>query len=222
MMPIKKGKAPQELADAVRRIKSTPNITLSWSEIDRTERQATLNSLLREQGGLCAYCTRKITETNAHVEHIKPQSEGRGADDQDSVDYRNLLAVCDGFEGNPAGLTCDRSRGDTPLTVNPLKEGTLESIRYRGDGAIYSKRPEVEYDLNITLNLNQKILVRNRHAALKEANKWLEQRGKRRGNTSVRAFCEHYIDSHLSDPTQRQPYDGIVLYAMGRRVRAAG
>lgn len=72
MLPIKKGAPPQELLDARRRIENTPDTTLSWRFVTREEHQATLRSLLREQGSLCAYCMRRIKEENAHVEHIIP------------------------------------------------------------------------------------------------------------------------------------------------------
>lgn len=134
MLPIDKGPMPNELADAIRRVKTTPNTTMNWKSLDGRERGAVLRSMLKEQGGLCAYCTDRIDEDSAHVEHIVPQSAGAGSDDRNSVDYKNLLAVCDGFRGNAAGLTCDRARGNALLTVNPLKHETLSSIRYGRDG----------------------------------------------------------------------------------------
>lgn len=114
MLPIAKGPAPRALRDATARIRSTPDATLSWANVDSTERRKTLRALLDEQGHLCAYCTRRIDLGTAHVEHVKPQSLGAGGDDPDSVDYDNMLAVCDGFSGGAAGLTCDRARGDRP------------------------------------------------------------------------------------------------------------
>ena len=62
MLPIDKGKPPRELADAKRRIKGTPDAVLNWEGLDGHERKAVLRSLIDEQGGLCAYCTRRISE----------------------------------------------------------------------------------------------------------------------------------------------------------------
>ena len=217
-MPINKGKPPEELIAAKRRLKSTPDTSLNWEGIDKSEKRAILHSLLNEQGDLCAYCTRKISETDAHVEHLIPQSARTGCDDPDSVDYNNLLAVCDGFEGSAAGLTCDRARGDAPLTVNPLRSDSLKSIRYQRDGRIRSDHPEIEYDLNVTLNLNQEQLVSNRREAVRQLERLLKERGKRRGDQAVRSFCRHYIDQHLANPQERSSYDGVIIYFMRRRL----
>ena len=222
MMPIEKGPAPQELIDAKRRIERTPDATLSWRNVDASEREATLRALLNEQGQLCAYCTRKIDMDNAHVEHIIPQSEAAGADDPHSVDYRILLAVCDGFDGYAEGQTCDRSRGDAPLVVNPLKPETLKGIRYRRDGWILSDDRAVNQDLDRTLNLNQPLLVRNRKATLEALSKMFERIGARGENRRVVSLCRHYIDEHLKNPQVREPFDGAVIYFMKKRLRASG
>lgn len=220
MLPIKKGPQPQELQDAVRRIKGTPSTTLSWNHVDHVERQATLAALLRDQGGLCAYCMRPIDKDTGHVEHIIPQSEHRGSDDPDSVDYHNMLAVCDGFEGNPAGQTCDRARGDRPLAVSPLNARQVGRITYLRDGTIGSDDADINDCLNKTLNLNQAMLKRNRKAALDASHRALERQG-RRGRGAVVSFCKKYVADHLDKPEERRPYDGIVMYFMRKRIRAA-
>lgn len=219
MLPIKKGNAPRQLTDAARRIKQTPDTTLSWRNVTSDERKVTLSDLLDEQGCLCAYCTRRIDVDNAHVEHIVPQSEAAGSDDPRSLDYGNLLAVCDGFEGGGEALTCDRSRGDTPLTVNPLKPETLESIRYRRDGWMLADDWRIDADVRKTLNLNQRLLVRNRKAALQALFDKLRQADAKGGDRRVRALCRSYIDEHLSDASTREPFDGAVIYFMKRRLR---
>lgn len=219
MLPIRKGSAPRQLVDAVRRIKQTPDATLSWRNVTSPEREATLGALLDEQGSLCAYCTRKIGADSAHVEHIVAQSAAEGSDDPRSLDYGNLLAVCDGFEGSGEGLTCDRSRGNVPLTVNPLRPETLESIRYRRDGTMLAGDPQVNHDVTKTLNLNQKLLVRNRKAALQALFDEFERVGARSGGRGVRRLCRRYINEHIADPATRKPYDGAIIYFMRRRLR---
>lgn len=220
MLPIKKGAAPKQLADAVRRIKGTPDATLSWRNVSADERKATLQALLNEQGSLCAYCTRRVSVNTAHVEHFVPQSEAAGLDDPLSLDYRNLLAVCDGLEGSEEGLTCDRARGNAPLTVNPLSSETLESIRYRRDGKMLADDPVIERDVAETLNLNHPLLVRNRGAALRALFARLEREGSRGGKRRVLSLCRGYIDERLSNPKAREPYDGAIIYFMKRRLSA--
>lgn len=221
MLPIKKGRAPKELEDAHRRIKGTPDTTLSWRNVTGFERNATLRALLEEQGGLCAYCMRRVGPESSHVEHIVPQSVAAGGDDPLSLDFGNLLAVCDGFEGSGEGLTCDRARGDASLTVNPLRPETLSSIRYRRDGVIGADDPTINDDVVRTLNLNQPLLVRNRREALRALFSMLDKKGKKDGSQGVVNLCRRYIDDHLSDPKKREPFDGAVIYFMRKRVRAA-
>lgn len=220
MLPIKKGTTPKQLADAVRRIKGTPDATLSWRNVSADEREATLQALLDEQGSLCAYCTRRVSVNTAHVEHIVPQGEAAGTDDPLSLDYTNLLAVCDGLEGSEEGLTCDRARGNAPLTVNPLNPETLENIRYRRDGEMLADDRAVDLDVTKTLNLNHPLLVRNRRAALQVLFARFEREGSRGGKRRVLSLCEDYIDEHLSNPKAREPYDGAIIYFMKRRLSA--
>lgn len=220
MLPIKKGAAPKQLLDAVRRIEATPDATLSWRNTTAEERAETRRALLDEQGHLCAYCTRRIAEDNSHVEHIVPQSEAAGANDPSSLDYGNLLAVCDGFAGSVDGQTCDRSRGNASLAVNPLKPETLESIRYRRDGRILADDPRIDGDVTRTLNLNHPMLVRNRAAVLRVLFARFEREDARGGQRRVLALCRGYVDEHLKNAHAREPYDGAVIYFMKRRLRA--
>lgn len=223
MLPITKGVAPRSLQDAIRRVKTTPDATLSWGAFDGQERKAVLRELLNEQGHLCAYCTRRISEETAHVEHVIPQSYGAGSDDENSVDYQNMLAVCDGFKGSDAGLTCDRARGNAPLTVNPLHPETLRDIRYLRDGKIGAAQgaDATKKDLK-TLNLNQGLLVKNRREAYARLIKKLDALGRRRGEGAVTSYCDRYVKEHLSHPDERVPYDGIIIYFMRKRLRRAG
>ena len=219
MLPIKKGPAPADYLDAVRTLKDTPDATLSWKNLSTEGKAAARRALLAEQGGLCAYCMRKIDDSNSHVEHYVPQSEGAGSDDPVSVDFGNLLAVCNGFEDTSEGLTCDRARKDAPMVVNPLIERTLEGIRYDRGGSIHSLDPEIDHDLCETLNLNQRYLQKNRREVIRRLGSKLESVG-RRGNRAVRTYCERYVTGHLTRPSMREPYDGAVIYYMQKRLRA--
>ena len=219
MLPIKKTRQPIELENAVRNIKITPNAQLTWNNIDGETKHAVMRSLLKEQGGLCAYCMRRITSASGTVEHYIPQSRGKGTDDENSVDYKNLLAGCDGFSGSAAELTCDKARGDAPLTVNPLKPETLTSIRYSRDGRILSDNASVNHDLNDVLNLNQRLLVRNRAKVILEMSHRFQRLAQRKGDKAIGSFCEKYVKEHENNPSKRQEYDGVLIYFMKKRAR---
>ena len=92
-----------------------------------------LQQLSRDQGALCAYCMRRIPDDrglpHAKIEHLVPRN---GKDVTcgafGALDYNNMLAVCSGNEPDKSKhheLTCDASRGNAPLTVNPLDESRL-------------------------------------------------------------------------------------------------
>ena len=112
---------------------------------------------MQEQGHLCAYCMRRIPDerilqedtdlSDAYLEHWQSRSSARGTGENKGLDYQNLLAVCSGNEKAPGAtgrrkgrhLTCDKKRGNAPLTVNPLDAATLATISYTSDGKIRSK-----------------------------------------------------------------------------------
>lgn len=81
-------------------------------------REDVYDALLKEQGGLCAYCMCRITKDNIQIEHWIPQNGQFYADkysqedcDRLAIDYRNMLGVCPGNEGMPhKRTTCDEHR----------------------------------------------------------------------------------------------------------------
>ncbi len=102
-----------------------------YNDMDFNVKQDVKKSLLNEQGGLCAYCMTRISITNnkafdtSKIEHFKPQSKFKKLE----LDYNNMLLVCsgkyDGFE------TCDTSKKDSIIKLNPTNYSTLINIRYK-------------------------------------------------------------------------------------------
>lgn len=129
-------------------------------------------ALMAEQGHRCAYCMRRIPDerilaedvdlSDVYIEHWQARSAGQTDSDNKGLDYNNMLAVCSGNEKAPGAtgrrkrrhFTCDKKRGNKPLTVNPLDESTLEFIYYSEQGEIKSDDVEINDDINIKLNLN--------------------------------------------------------------------
>lgn len=122
-----------------------------------------LQSLLSEQGHLCAYCMSKIDEKDekhrATIEHCIPQA--RTSEDE-RLNYKNMVAVCWGNRDAHSNedKTCDAKRGSLKPSQQDMKkidvfhENTLSEIKYRADGTIYSENHDIEDDLNLRLNLN--------------------------------------------------------------------
>lgn len=177
-----------------------------------------LNSLLKEQGYICAYCMCRIPEKHsaATIEHIAPQSlTSKDA----SLDYRNMLAVCNGnrHTHNYNDKTCDAYRGNRPLSLNPLKSETLSLIRYKSNGIIYSDNSNVDRELNDILNLNCKArqLPNNRRYAL---NVLLSNIRKKYPAGSIKEYCQKEIARYES-ATFKEPYIGIILDWLERHSR---
>lgn len=136
----------------------------SYPDMPKEVKDEILKSLQEEQGHLCAYCMRRIPqkkkEPGVSIEHWNPQSKNNRVG---GLDYHNMLAVCSGNRGcgDEASLTCDARKGNKSLTVNPLNPETLKTIRYKGNGVIFSDDSAINDDLNERLNLNcRKILKR--------------------------------------------------------------
>lgn len=109
-----------------------------------------------------------------HIEHFVPQSDiAFGV--AKSLDYDNMLAVCDGgvwynMDMNLIGgqnLSCDVSKGDKLLSLNPAVRGDAQRmrIRYTSSCKIKSDNEQFDKEINNILNLNVKRLVNLRKSA---------------------------------------------------------
>lgn len=153
-----------------------PNNTYSNLKREPEIRNDIYNSLIVEQFGLCAYCMCRIfnrskDDRNIQIEHFLPQSDNTPVSSSSltlgeikSLDYSNMLGVCDGgkkFNSENAlkgidNLTCDSHRKNYLLTINPLEKKYFfpRKIEYNGNGEIFSTDSVIDLDLKQTLNLN--------------------------------------------------------------------
>lgn len=214
MIEIKKGKEPPELIA----YRKTPYAT--YDNMPKDVHDAVLDSLMEEQGYLCAYCMRKIPQKDrmpsVTIEHWDPQSK---TSSDKALDYRNMFAVCNGNRGCgiEKHMTCDAKRGNTPLTVHPLNRLTLSSIQYKSDGSIFSCEPNINTDLDETLNLNcsQVGLVESRRKALQAMQKEIRRRHPKGDITST---CSKLLQKYQSE-TKKTPYLGILIWWLQKRIR---
>lgn len=175
-------------------------------------------ALLKEQGYICAYCMQRIDEEVdedglpiTRIEHYEAQSGEKG--EYLRLNFMNMLAVCTGDRGLADDLLhCDKSRGNTPLTIDPRHKNCEHDIRYSPDGKIYSNKQEINKDLDEILHLNTPYLKNGRKTAMtvaknnlkswnegnikQEINKWeqLNKRGK------FQPFCQaaiYYLNKKL-------------------------
>jgi len=102
-----------------------------------------LDSLLAEQGGLCAYTGRRIDHGSAHVEHLIPQAHcARGED----VAYHNMVA-CWPQPNGPHGEFGAHVKGSWPnrqqtaLFVSPLSNGCEARFAFNQRGEVKAATP---------------------------------------------------------------------------------
>lgn len=210
MLYIKKGREPQALIQVKRDgLKHYDNMT--------AEVKAIVNQhLAAEQGHLCAYCMRRLRLDTMTIEHYQPRST---SDDAATIDYHNLLGVCPGNRGSAEKYqTCDARRGNTPLTVNPLKPESISLIQYQPNGIIFSENKGVNHDLQVTLNLNctQVYLPQNRMAALTALKRKIGRDCP--GQTATKAYFQNLYDTLSKGNNGILPeYLGIMLAYLEKR-----
>ncbi len=224
MIPIRKGREPNELL-RYRLDKSAGEPT--YENMPANVKEAVLESLMREQGYLCAYCMCRIPQDSSKhwppvtIEHINPQS---GTNLATALDYDNMLAVCSGNRNSDneqlmglgnARLTCDACRGNSALTVNPLDSRTLTAIHYKNDGTIYSDDSVINNDLNVTLNLNcDAIRLPETRKAAKEG--LLKEVSKHRSD--IQNYIQRTLE-HYQTASKKPPYVGILIDWLKRHQR---
>lgn len=211
MRAIKKGQEPQEL----REYRCQPGAVYD-GPLFTAVKDAIREQLLREQGYLCAYCMARIDgkQQKIKVEHWRCQDNH--ADEQ--LDYKNLLAVCDGNEGEPFAMqTCDTRKGNQDLKYNPaaLSHRIESQIRFIGDGRIEADDEEFDAQLNKVLNLNEDRLKKNRLRVLKAVKTILSQLPGSRTSAELQRLINKW-----STPDQDgylREYCAVAIYYLRKR-----
>ncbi len=143
----------------------------SFKGLDSDCKKEIRQSLLEEQGYICAYCMQAISEDwnkklnkyKVEIEHFKSQHRHPKL----VLDYKNMLAVCNGNADKPSyGLICDKAKSGFDKThdlfVNPLDRNREQQIYYTLDGEIVSNNKLINKDLNDILNLNEENICEER------------------------------------------------------------
>lgn len=155
MILIRRGKEPDSL---LKYRKSDPQAC--YEEIDGGVANDIRRQMWKEQGGLCAYCMRQIKHPkDVRIEHYRVRHpDSGGYDPADTLDFKNMLAVCYGNSLQPGtkkeDRTCDAHRENVPLTIDPYDVRSIRKLYYTSDGYISSKDNKIRKDVQETLNLN--------------------------------------------------------------------
>ena len=213
MLFIRKSKLPDEFVEF-----NAKNPSAHFDDMPSEVKDSLRNSLLSEQGHLCAYCMCRISPeySKMKIEHYKPR------DPDNELDYRNLLEVCTGNEGEPfEHQHCDTRKRNSSLHLNPQNEAHINQIYYEPDGTIYSRNSQFDSELNLILNLNDSYshLKNNRKQALDALKRKI--RDKYPDKAAPAHFLQSLLDFYREPCEGRfEPYCGILFEYLQRKLRS--
>lgn len=191
-----------------------------------------VDSLLEEQGYICAYCMRRIphkdrlykkdginfsfTDEDHRIEHIL----SRENHPDKKLRYDNMVICCPGHIGEEPH--CDRLKGANDISSSPLRDDCIATISYRTDGTIVSSNSQYDDEINRVLNLNTPLLKRNRKESWKAVLKAIlkEQKGKPLTPSILARHMQKYRSKHCKkDKMMYIPYCGIVAYFLQKKIK---
>ena len=226
MIKVKKSKALPELTTLQKEaVENGLDADAAFESLRNPLKAQVLQQLSRDQGALCAYCMRRIPDErglpHAKIEHWVPRNSANstcGA--YGALDYNNMLAVCSGNQPDKSRrheLTCDASRGNKSLTVNPLDDSTISTIFYNPvDGTIHASDPVINTDLVSTLNLNCNVdavqLPNSRKAVLDTVD--LQIAPLIDDVNELLLICKKLLSVYEADSENKQPYVGIIIWRL--------
>lgn len=215
MLGIAKGSGPACLES----LRATPGA--DWGSVPGPCKHDMRQAAWTEQGGLCAYCMRRVENRldkngrpTMDIEHWDARSGGAAP-----FHWPHLLGVC---KGDLGAAHCDKSRGDKPLRLHPARDPETEALtRYLVDGTIEidghdaagrPRRKANEPDVR-ALNLNNQTLKGNRKQVLDA----VLARSTGADATRIRAQIAAW---ESRDPDGRRPeYAGVALYFLKRALK---
>ncbi len=178
-------------------------------------------SLLEEQGFICAYCMKRV-ET-VRIEHWYPQNceidpeKGKKL----SIEYPNFLGVCMGYiyidHDNKSDPHCEANRGNILLTVDPQNQNTVSKIQFTEIGSIFSTHEQINKDLDITLNLNVGILKEKREKVWKGIENAVLIKIKR--NPKINVLREELAKFKEKEDGKYREYCQVAIYYLQKELR---
>lgn len=125
--------------------------------------------LIKEQGWICCYCMKRITDYTSHIEHFVPRDiknhypHSQYAQDVE-LNYFNMFMSC---EGEKTEKHCGRLKDNHEpwMLISPLEETVEEQFQYYPDGRIKSSSPQAIETIAVT-GLDTLSLQRHRRTAI--------------------------------------------------------
>lgn len=182
------------------------------------------NSLLTEQGFICAYCMRRIGMP-PKIEHWITREESNVQNmPAQTLDYDNLLAVCNGttLQNEIKYEHCDqsRSKSNRELTINPTDERTIQKLRFLKNGKIESDDKAIFDDLNNenALNLNTLFLRDARRLVYESVKKLIDIKCRNKTPTQAQKIIGDIVAEwaskkpNIDGQLQYKEYCAVIAY----------
>ena len=221
MILIKKNPEPREWLE----YRCTPGVDYqSFPEL--------VDSLLEEQGYICAYCMRRIpckdrlykrngkTYVHTNEDHRIEHMLSRENHDDKKLDYSNMVICCPGHIGNEDH--CDRLKDNKDISFSPLDPHFIATLSYKIDGEIVSSEDKYNNELNDVLNLNTPILKENRKNAREAVKKELiALKGEKPWNKAIlsKYIKKYSYKTEKGGKLKLTPYCGVVLFFLQKKLK---
>jgi len=114
----------------------------TYSALGGELKKAVKQALMVEQGFICCYCERRLSDNDSHIEHFRPQSDPS----VDPLDYGNLLCSCQNRLKKGEPRHCGNLKEDwfdEELLISPFDPSCEKRFAFLGDGSII---PTLEED----------------------------------------------------------------------------
>lgn len=175
-------------------------------------------NLLDEQYYLCAYCMQRIYNDglSTKIEHWHCQQDYK----DESLDYKNMLAVCRGNEGQPSkSQHCDTKKGSSKLKYNPSSLPCIieNTISYQRNGKIESSDKDFNGELNDILNLNIEYLTNNRAAVYESINEALSKKPDKRTKAEIQKLIDKWQST--DENNYKKEYFGVAVYLLNKKLQ---
>lgn len=107
----------------------------TYDDLSGAPKRAVKKALMTEQGYICCYCERRLTDSDSHIEHFMPQNDPA----VDPLDYANMLCSCQNRIKKGEPRHCGNLKDewfDQGLLVSPLTPECESRFSFTGDGGI--------------------------------------------------------------------------------------
>jgi uncharacterized protein (TIGR02646 family) len=133
MKHIEKNAEPPVLTDW--KARANEDWQPDYADLRGDIKKAVKEALMDEQGYICCYCEQRLTDSDSHIEHFKPQSDPA----VDPLDYGNLLCSCQNQVKKGEPRHCGILKEDwfdPDRLISPLSIDCESRFAYTGNGEI--------------------------------------------------------------------------------------